>query len=620
MIPTHETFGIQLGRWDLDRGVGFDVETNGKEVWEPGARVVGLTLAGIDKERGVPTGMYFPLSHEVGANCHPSLLDDIVKRLRTLRLIPFSAQTEFQWALAKWGIRVPIVGDGYIAARLLQLEWFGLKDLVTNVLKRPVLRLEDVLGEGKYDFAQVDAERDDVQTYVCDDGINAWLIESVLKEKLQAAGLTAVYQLEVQAALIMAEQQLHGYVVDARQLAVELANEEARAKNLELDIFKDLRARPFTINSGVQLGKHLNAAGIHSPLRTPTGKESWTQESLAMLEDRYPVARKLREWKSGFSVVNGLKKSPPQAAADGKLHPRWRSIGVTGSAIIVSEKPDFTTLPEVARKAFVAPPGRRWMGLDWKLAEPMFYAALSKDDAFTALLTGPEDPHMKTAVLLGFAAPHTPSPVLSGEYVTARREAKMFLWRYLYGGGDAQYIADRLGLPIGPAQDLTKAFGATYPKLQSFLLGVRQYASDTRHVRTWLNRRRKLEGVKTAEDAMSAACAAIGQQSVATAQKVLLTLIASRRDFPLFNEMANFIPCGDTIYYTIPLDVPVREHVNAVSEIARLHIGGTEEAPVFLEPVWETGGAWGSLKVLTPESLVFAQQYADLQLDGEAAA
>lgn len=603
MIPTRETFNAQVARWDLTRGIGFDVETNGREVWEPGARVVGLTLAAIDTERGVPTGLYFPLSHEVGANCDPTLLDDIVQFLLTSRLIPFSAQMEFQWALARWGVRVPIVGDGYIAARLLQLEWFGLKDLVENVLQKSVLRFEDVLGANKYDFSQVDAEREDVQRYVCEDGINAWLIESVLRDKVQAAGMMAVYWLEVQSALVMAEQQLRGYEVDAGLLLREVAKEEARVKNLELDIFKKLNCKPFTINSGVQLGKSLNGLGIHSPLRTPLGKESWTQESLDRLGDVHPVVTMIREWKSGFSVVNSLKRTPPRPATDGCLHPRWRSLGVNGSARMFTENPAITNLPAVARKAFLAPAGKRWMSLDWRHAEMRFLALLSGDTELAALFADGADPWVDLAQLLGLCAP-------------SRNLAKQFMFAYVRGGMDVGYVQSEVGLPLGTVTDLMNWMQVRFPKLHAYLLGVQQYASDTRHVRSWMNRRKKIDGARTADEAMRSALASVLQQSVATAQKVLLNLLVSRADMPLFRGMAHFIPCGEVLYYTLPLDVPLKDHIEAVSAIATM-----EMIPgLHLGVDWATGPSWGELVAIEGGSVAFAQQFSELQQGGREAA
>ncbi|RPJ32745.1 MAG: hypothetical protein EHM35_11195, partial [Planctomycetaceae bacterium] len=356
-ILTLEDLDAQVEQWDRDQPLGLDYETNGLMPWQPGSRIVGVSLAGYipGAERKV-TGCYIPLAHRRGINADPLTLFRVVQIVgaslkpevpdSARSVVPFYCPMEVGWTLEKVVRGLNLAGDAYIAARLLQIPQMGLKDLTEAVLSRPVVRLPEILGIGT-DFSLADA--DDVRTadYAAADAVNGLELEAALRPRLAELGLMAIYHLEVQIAALMARETVRGYLVDPAIFTMGLIAEDRRVENLESQIYQDVGKR-FLLNSNPQMTEQMNRRGITSPIRTEKGGQSWSQEALDLVAHRHPFAAKVAEWKSSHSTIASLKRSGLQAG-DESLHPRWQSISVTGSARMYAEAPDVVNLPLAAQ-------------------------------------------------------------------------------------------------------------------------------------------------------------------------------------------------------------------------------------------------------------------------------
>lgn len=546
----------QFNRWSSDRPVGFDFETNGKSVWVPGSEIVGVSLAGYEASGDI-SAVYVPLAHRRGVNADRAIVFSILDYIHRsgMRLVPFNAQFEHQWALGRWNVRLPIAGDGYIAARLLQLDQFGLKDLVEAVLGETPPRFTDVVAEGT-DFSLVDPQDPLVQDYVLADARNALRLEHVLREELSREGLADVYALEVQASLLMAEQTLRGYEASASIIVREVMAETDAVNRLEMRVFRELGTKSFSINSGAQLGKALNTRGIHSPLQTEKTKvESWSAEALELLKDVHPVIATIREWKSRFANLNTLKRAPFTLAQDGRLHPRWRSIGVQGSARMVAEKPALTNLPVTARRAFRARPGRVWVSLRFPDLEARMIAIQSGDVS-----------------LLDAFHHRDPWATISQQTGVPQAQVQTAFWEWVLSGGSDERFSER------------------YPEAQALLAAVFARARDTGEVRLWWGRRRWLSRQGDARLTCStreaprpeargrSACSALGMEAAATAVKHLLLRI---RD-----GIEDVIPGVDVLYYTVA-EAALEEHQRRMPPLLAADIEVPHE--------WRVGPSWGDV-------------------------
>lgn len=581
LITTPEQFLEVSSRWDLaNHKIGLDFETNGGDPWSPQGRLVGVSLAGWTDDGW--SGCYVPLAHQSGPNCLPAVLHELADLLSRAVVVPFYAQMEVPWAAAKLAVVLTLGGDAYIAARLLQLPGkSGLKDLTEAVLKRSVIRFEDLIPAGTYDFSVVPSDDPRVLSYTVADALNGVELEAVLRKQVEEAGLGPVYEVEIRATGLMSRATLGGYFVSPAALAEAVSVESARLRAIEADIYRLCGGPSFLINSSQQVAKQMARLGVESPLKTETGAPSWNMEALGLVEQKHPVVPRIIDWRKTFSFVNNAK--PLQPAEDGRVHPTWQVIGQKGSARMHAEKPPLTTLPETVRRVFVAPPHGRWIRLKWVDPELRMLALLSRDEELLAILKTP-DPWAAMADRLG----------------CAREDAERFVFTYIRHGGEPAHVTERMtGWSSSQVWEAGARFAHIFPGVVALLVGVEVEVARDRKVRTWLNRTWKIEDAESDHDLRVKAWTAITQQSVATALKVCLSLLASRA---LMGQAAlrwvtQVLPVFDTVFYCIPDDLPLKDHLEVMRQVFELSL--SRDLDLKMEVVFAEGPTWGNLTEVT---------------------
>lgn len=570
-----------VSAWSPERKFGFDVETNGVPPWLPNSRVVGVSLAGLDADRGRPNAIYIPLAHRRGQNADAALLGDIIEFTRPRPLITYGASHETMWTRAKWSFRPRVVGDGYIAARLLGLLPHSLKDLTEEVLQRPMLRLSDVLPMGETDFSLADADNPLTTDYGCGDALAAWQVEGALYTRVAAAHMLHLYQLELTAAVVMGEQTLDGYLADVPALQRTLQEQHTATEVLGGRVFSTLGCKPFNLNSTAQVGRALEAVGVTSTTRTLSGNSSWSHDALEMIQYEHPAIPLLIEWKESRSLITSLERYP-ELATDGKVHPRWQSIGILGSSRMYAEKPSITSLPRVARSVLPAPDGHRWVQMVWDHPELRFTAALAKDAALVRVLAEEAFDDFDEAM---YDATHLPALEPGG--------LDTLLTEFIAAGG----------FPLGPFEEMGKRLRAAFPQLAQFLVDTVHEAVETRMVTTWMNRRWRLTLDPASEPAQIArrACNAIGQQSTGTALKAVLCLLYVQQDMGAASvrNVTQVLPMFDRLSYCIPSDVPLDAHCDQVARFFGLDLGTFGGVHLPLIGRFWSGPTLGDLEVVT---------------------
>lgn len=597
-ILTLEQYQAAIGSLDPLFPLSVDIETNGKEPWEPDSFVVSASFAS-QRPDGVVAGFTIPFAHDSGQNADPAVLSHFIESLHKFRLSPFFIAMEAKWFYGKWQIKPRWIGDAYIAARILQMKEASLKDLTEKVLQKPVIRFEEF---GTVDFSKVHPQDPKAIEYTVADAVNGYQLERVLRDKLIRSQMLAVYELEVLTMAEMAYQTMDGYAVDLPHLDKELKLEEERVGRLERQIFIDLRVNPFSINSPKKLGAVLEAQGLQSPLRTEKGNASWSSDAIGMIranlsreDPRRSTLEKIIEWKSAFATQNSLRRRPSDVSPDGKMHPLWKTIGFDGTSRIYSEGPSLTSLPKPARRALKAGPGKRWVKMDWKQAEVRILANLSGDSALKeAIRSG--DFHRKVYSSM------TGVPM---EQVTQeqRESSKVITYSVLYSGGSSYHVAQELGISQGEASQLVRNYFSLFPTLESYLRSAADRAVHTFHVTSFMNRKRRLEGTDK-EKIRNQACNSLGQQSCGTMLKIALMKLANARDMehPMLKGYSQVVPVFDALFYCIDEDVPLHPHIKFVRDQVELMLAGD----VALEADFETGASWGELTKLPEDFLVQA--------------
>lgn len=616
-VFTVEQFKEVIRVWTPVPAPFMDFESNGLPVWHPAFRIVCVSLTALNKEAQMLETIQIPLAHREGRNADIEMWEALAEFCSTWNLGAFWVQSEAAAVLAVFKVRAKFVDDPYIQLRLLQDQQVAsLKDGVAKYLGINMTRIEEVIPElGSYDFSLVHAQDEKGISYSKGDSLHGFQFARVLDEKLTK--MMAVYRLEVTAAAIMAEQTLRGYDIDLNVLAAELDNEDQRLERLELTIHQRLGTQPFPLNSTAKLGAALNKIGIYSPVKTKKtvkgggGNDSWAKPVFEMMlreglpPDRRILFEELVEWKSAFSVRNTLRASPARVSEDGKIHPIWKSIGYDGTARMYAEDPSITSLPMGCRRAMIAPKGMRWVKFDWKQAELRALAAASQDENLIAMLNSGVDIHR---------AIYARMKGISIDEVTEeqRESSKIISFSVLYSGGSPYHVASHLAISMEEAIILVRDYFAAFPKLRDFLDDIRSTARKTYHVRTFMNRLRRLDE-RDEEKRMNQACDAMGQQTIGTALKIALAKMVGTHQLghPHMKGLSQIIPVFDAIFYCIDEDVPIDRHIELMKDLVQLNI-----ANVILEAEFEYGPTWGNLY---PTHDMFAQAQVELNDGGQKA-
>lgn len=580
-----------------------DAEHNGKDHWDPTFRVVCLSITGLNGEAQVLETMQIPLAHQEGENAEPEMFHALAEFFEQVNIGAFWVQSEAMSILRQFNVRGRFVDDPYISLRMLQDQTTAnLKDAVAKYLNKSMTRIEDVIpgcipgDDSTYDFSKVHAQDPKGISYSEADSFDGLDLNNVLKSKIYTSKMQAVYELEVTAAAILAEQTLIGYEIDLGVLERELVNEDRRLVKLQESVYRRLDCEPFPLNSTAKLGQALAKLGIYSPVKTKQtpkgggGSDSWAKPVMegmireGLSPEHDILFREIVEWKSAFSVRNTLRKSPTRIAIDGRIHPIWKSIGYDGTARPYAENPSITSLPMGCRRAMRAPKGKRWMKFDWKQAELRALAAASQDENLIALLNSGIDVHK------GIYSKMSGVPI---EQITEdqREESKVISYSILYSGGSPYHVARALAVTMEKANELVLDYFAALPKLDAFLKDLRAKAAKTYHVRTFMNRLRRLDG-RDVEKVMNQACDAMGQQTIGTALKIALKKMVDYHQMghPLMKGLCQIIPVFDAIFYCVDSDVPVDPHVSVMRDLVQLNLAG-----VLLEAEFETGPTWGDV-------------------------
>jgi DNA polymerase I-like protein with 3'-5' exonuclease and polymerase domains len=577
-------------------------------------------MTGMNKEAQMLETIQIPLAHREGQNAEMGMSAAIAEFCSTWNLGAFWVQSEAASILRQFKVRGKFVDDPYIQLRLIQdSQVASLKDAVAKYLGTPMTPIESVIPvAGSYDFSLVHAQDEKGVAYSKADSYHGFQLARVLDDRIEKSSMLAVYRVEVHAAAIMAEMTLKGYDIDMGVLATELDNEDVRLERLQESVYRRLGCEPFPLNSTAKLGIAFSRVGIYSPVKTKKtekgggGNDSWAKPVLEMMvreglpKEREELFNEIIEWKSSFSTRNTLRKSPARVAADGKIHPIWKSIGFDGTARMYAEEPSITSLPMGCRRAMRAPKGKRWMKFDWKQAELRALAGASQDKNLMEMLNSGVDIHKAIyAKMKGM-----PIDEVTHEQ---RESSKVISYSVLYSGGSPYHVASHLAISTEAATALVRDYFATFPTLRIFLDHTREQARRTYHVRTFMNRLRRLDG-KDDETRMNQACDAMGQQTIGTALKIALAKMAGMASLghPCMAGLCQIIPVFDAIFYCINDDIPILKHIDVMKDLVQLNLAG-----VVLEAEFEHGPtSWGDMRPVIDE---FAQAEADLMSGGQAA-
>ena len=415
-------------------------------------------IAGIALSTGQGDALYIPRASPAWAQLVPWLEDpgapklghDLVSTLVALRRL---------------GIDLAgVVGDSACASHLTQPSNWAPHDLAViakHVLGRALPEEDGVRGVGqkRRAWSALPVERAaDFAGLGADASAEIW---RVLSPDVDPA-LLAEY-LELEGTCVRME--LTGLTVDP----AELERAEQAFAHLEAELtqqIEGLAGHSFNINSTKQLGAVLFEQ-LKLPIASHT-KTGWSTatEALEKIEHAHPIVPLVIRWRLlrrlRDSWVIALRKC---IAADGRVHSRFHPAR-SFSGHLVNTNPDLGRVPgrtpEMAmiRRAFVAPPGRLLMSVDFNQLGLYVLAHLTKDPALVEPLRRRDDMHLLTAS----AVLEKPVEAIT----TDDRQLGKVVNFATFAGQGASALALQLGVSAQEAKELISRFDRRYAKVRAF--------------------------------------------------------------------------------------------------------------------------------------------------------
>ena len=501
-----------LDQWIADARetgiVAFDTETTSLDVMQ--AEIVGFSLA-IADNRNDPSGAsiraaYVPLSHKTGVgdllgggladNQIP--LRDALARLKDLledvSILKIAQNLKYDYLLMKrYGIETKAFDDTMLLSYVLDggsNAAHGMDSLSERWLGHRPIAYKDVAGSGKSNvtFDLVDIDR--ATAYAAEDAdvtLRLWL---VLKPRLTAEKLSAVYErLERPLVPVLAHMEERGITID-RQILSRLSGELAQgAARLEDEIYT-LAGERFNIGSPKQLGDILfGKMGLAGGSKTKTGQWSTSAQVLEDLAAAgFELPRKIVDWRQLTKL-----KSTYTDALPGYVHPETKrvhtsySLASTTTGRLSSSEPNLQNIPvrtaegRKIRTAFISTPGHKLVSADYSQIELRVLAHVANIPQLKQAFEDGIDIHAMTASeMFGVPVEGMPSDV--------RRRAKAINFGIIYGIS-AFGLANQLSIERSEAGDYIKKYFERFPGIRDYMDGTKQTARDKGYVETIFGRR-----------------------------------------------------------------------------------------------------------------------------------
>ena len=479
--------------------ISVDTETDSLD--SMGAHLVGLSFA---TEAG--HGWYVPVGHNYLGAPEQLPLEQVLSRLKALLQDPKKKKVgqHFKYdmnVLHRYGIDVQgLAFDTMLESYVLDAAGarHDMDSMAEQHLNHKTITFADVAGKGKnqVSFAQVAVDK--AAEYAAEDADITLRLHQSLHPKLQAdARLLKVFEtIEMPLVPVLARIEQNGVYVDApllKRISGEMAQ---RMEQLQREAWKAAEGE-FNLGSPQQLQAILYEK-LKLPVlaKTPKGQPSTGEDVLEQLAEQHALPQLILDWRALSKLRSTYTESLPLAInpQTGRIHTSYgQAIAATGR--LSSSDPNLQNIPvrtgegRRIRQAFVAPPGRALLSIDYSQIELRLMAHLSADPRLQVAFKAGQDIHKTTAAeVFGTAL----------DQVTAeqRRAVKAINFGLIYGMS-AFGLSKQLGIPRAESQTYMDRFFARYAGVKDYMDSTRQKAREQGYVETLFGRRLYLHDIKS---------------------------------------------------------------------------------------------------------------------------
>jgi DNA polymerase-1 len=498
-----------LIRWiDRIREVGhvaIDTETTSLD--EMRAELVGISLA-VDAGKAA----YIPLSHTTGGGdlfgatalapdqlTLTETLDALRPVLTDPSILKIGQNMKYDWKIfARLGIRIAPLDDTMLMSYAMHagLHNHGMDELSDRHLGHTPIPIKSLLGSGK---AQVTFDKvaiPDATCYAAEDADVTLRLWRKFKPQLHRAKVTTVYEtLERPLVPVLADMEMAGIQVDRDTLRLMSNAFAQKMVQLEEEIH-GIAGEKFNVGSPKQLGEIL-----FDRLQIPGGTKGKTDayatgadilEDITTLEDSHPqgarLAARILDWRQ-ISKLKSTYTDALQLAINpdtGRVHTSY-SIAGANTGRLASTDPNLQNIPvrteegRRIREAFVAPPGRILVSLDYSQIELRILAHIADIPELRRAFEEGIDIHALTASEM-FNVP------LDQMTSDIRRKAKAINFGVIYGISGFG-LARNLRIPRAEAQGFIDRYFERFPGIRTYMNDTVKFAQTNGFVQTLFGRR-----------------------------------------------------------------------------------------------------------------------------------
>lgn len=279
--------------------------------------------------------------------------------------------------------------------------------------------------------------REQMVKYNLQDCIATWNLYQA-QEPLMKAVYDA-YMVDVKLTPLVIQMKKKGVLIDRKKLAELTTTIQADVDSKEKTLIDMYGINIETIKSSKKLGERLNAMGIHSPVTTKTGAESWGADAMARLM-HYPVIPLITEIKGYQKLLDTYMHGGMANAimSDNRIHctfsPNKREDGGTVTGRFACSKPNLQQIPardkqvghsygQAMRSLFLPEEGCMISALDYSQIEYLLLAHFAQ---------GPQAEWFREQARAGVDF-HTAAMQATG--IPSRQVVKTFNYGVIYGMG-----------------------------------------------------------------------------------------------------------------------------------------------------------------------------------------
>jgi DNA polymerase-1 len=464
-------------------------------------------MCGIALALGPNDACYIPLSHRqsgdgaglFAAGLAPDqikvsdALDALRPLLESAGLLKIGFNIKFSAVmLAQHGIIIRNQDDVQLMSYALDAgrNSHGLDALAESRLGHAVLSHGEVTGSGKnkLSFDQVAIDR--ATAYSAEDADVTLRLWRVLKPRLVAERMTAVYEtLERPLVGVLGRMERRGISIDRQVLSKLSADFAQTAARVEAEI-QEIAGEPINVGSPKQIGDIIfGKMGLPGGSKTKTGAWSTSAQILDELaEQGHDFPKKILEWRQ----VSKLKSTYTDALPT-YVHPQTHrvhttyALAATTTGRLSSNEPNLQNIPvrtedgRKIRRAFIATPGHRLVSADYSQIELRLLAEIADIPVLKQAFQDKLDIHAMTASEM-FGVPVKDMP---GE---VRRRAKAINFGIIYGIS-AFGLANQLGIAREEASAYIKKYFERFPGIRAYMDETRDFCRKHGYVETLFGRK-----------------------------------------------------------------------------------------------------------------------------------